>query len=119
MAQPAPAPKTAFVDLIHSDDVDIVAARGELDVSNAGELGAALNALIDDRAGDALVDLRAVDFMDSSGTHHLLNAHRRLTRQGRHFGVICSPGQVHRMLKALRLIHTLRVTVEDAPETIT
>jgi anti-anti-sigma factor len=112
MAKALNVPQSLFVDLVFSDEVDIVVARGEIDVSNAAQLGRALREVLNDRDGDVLIDLREIDFIDSNGAHHLLNAHRRLTRQGRHFGVLCSPGQVQRMLKALRLVHTLSVDVD-------
>ena len=56
---------------------------------------------------DVIVDLRPVQFIDSSGLHVLLGAQRRLARQGRALGIICTPGPVLRVFELSRLLDTL------------
>ena len=106
-------PGRLTVSLVRCGDLDVVRAAGDLDVASAGPFLRALGELTADRAGPGLVDLREVQFMDSSGVYHLLNAHRRLTRQGREFSVRCSPGQVQHLFATLRLEDTLNVSCLD------
>jgi anti-sigma B factor antagonist len=55
--------------------------RGELDLATAPELEELLNARVD--AGqEVVVDLRDLQFMDSSGIHVLVAAHARAGRTG-------------------------------------
>jgi anti-anti-sigma factor len=59
--------------------------------------------------GDAVIDLRRADFIDSFGLTFLLNTQRRLARQGRTLAVICGDGPVKRAIEFARLIETLGV----------
>jgi anti-sigma B factor antagonist len=54
--------------------------RGELDLATAPELEELLEARID--SGDVVLDLRALEFMDSSGVRVLVAAHTRAGRAG-------------------------------------
>jgi anti-anti-sigma factor len=66
--------------------------RGELDLATAPELEQLVNELLD--AGqEVVVDLRALEFMDSSGIRVLVAAHARAGRNGtRLFVVRPAPG---------------------------
>ncbi|MEA2290457.1 MAG: hypothetical protein QOD55_2454 [Solirubrobacteraceae bacterium] len=57
-----------------------VTLRGELDLATAPELEELLEARIDD--GEVVVDLRDLEFMDSSGVRVLVAAHARAGRAG-------------------------------------
>ncbi len=88
-----------------------VRVNGELDVASAEVLSVRLNDVVDAGKGDVTIDLRALTFLDSRGLHALLNAHRRLTRQGRALEVLCSRGDVARVMELTRLTDTLGVKV--------
>lgn len=60
-----------------------IRVRGELDLSNARLLQDHLDAAIECEAGDLLVDLFDVTFIDSSGLHVLLDTDRQLRVVGR------------------------------------
>jgi anti-anti-sigma factor len=60
-------------------------------------------------AGEVVLDLRGVVFMDSAGLHVLLGAHRRLTRASRSLAVLCDGGPVRRVIELAGLIETLGV----------
>jgi anti-anti-sigma factor len=58
-----------------------VTLRGELDLATAPELEDVLTERIDD-SQDVVVDLRSLEFMDSSGIRVLVAAHARAGRAG-------------------------------------
>ena len=67
----------------------VVAIRGELDLATAPDLEKAINERLD--AGDAvIVDLRELQFMDSTGLRVLVQAHGRAGEQGR-FSIVRPP----------------------------
>ncbi len=82
---------------------------GEVDLLTASRLGGEIDREVRCGAGDVVVDLRGAEFVDSAGVHILLNAQRRLTRQGRTLAVICPGGPVRRVFELARLIETLGV----------
>ena len=62
----------------------VVVARldGEVDMSNASELGAAITASIPSEARGLVLDLGDVGYVDSAGIHVLFELRERLTRRG-------------------------------------
>ena len=78
-----------------------VAVRGEVDVSVVPQLVHALDAAIRDSWGALVVDLRAADFLDSSGLGALLRARALLGREDRELVVVCPPGPVRRLFEVV------------------
>lgn len=91
------------------DAIDLLAVEGEIDFGTSERFGEALRTVVLDRAGEVLVDLRDVAFMDSTGIHHLVAAQRRLALQGRQFALVCAPGPVHDVLETTGLLEQLGV----------
>jgi anti-sigma B factor antagonist len=62
----------------------VVVARlaGEVDMSNASELGAAITARVPSDARGLVLDLDAVGYVDSAGIHIFFELRERLTRRG-------------------------------------
>jgi anti-sigma B factor antagonist len=58
----------------------VVKLLGEIDISNAESLGATLDQLIGDETHHLVVDLGALEFMDSSGIAMLLKVAGRVGR---------------------------------------
>jgi anti-anti-sigma factor len=83
-----------------------LACRGEIDAATAPQLRDAIAGL---KLGDLIVDLCDTWFIDSTGLSTLLNALRRLTRQGHRLIVVCPPGSVHDTLRLTALLETLNV----------
>ena len=81
-----------------------VAVRGEVDMANAAELQAALDAALADGAGVFVVDLTDVSFLDSSGINVLVRTRALLGRADRELVLICPPGSVLRVLEIVRLV---------------
>jgi anti-anti-sigma factor len=86
------------------DGTVAVAVRGELDLATAPRFAAGLEAA-QDGASCVVVDLQAVEFMDSSGVRTLILAHRRAEAAGARLIVLNGSGPAH---------HTLTVTGADA-----
>ena len=89
---------------------------GEIDISSAPRLISGLNEAVGNCELPVVVDLSGVDFMDSTGLALLLNAHRRLSRRGKGFAVVCADGPVRRVFTITDMVEVLRVRddVEDA-----
>lgn len=64
---------------------------GEVDIATVPELQHRLGELLDAGFTRIVVDLRRVEFMDSSGLHALLDAHRQAQRDGWELSII--PGR--------------------------
>ena len=81
-----------------TDGVAGVAVRGEVELATAPALTAALEEGIRGSSGPFVVDLAAVDFLDSSGIHCLVRARALLGRDDRALALVCPPNNVRRVL---------------------
>jgi anti-sigma B factor antagonist len=82
-----------------ADGVAGVAVRGEVELATAPELTVALEEGIRRSSGAFVVDLVAVDFLDSSGVACLVRARALLGRGDRALALVCPPGSVRRVLE--------------------
>src|SRR6478736_7155892 len=74
------------ISISDRDGRAVVVIRGELDLATAPDLEAALQERLD--AGqDVVVDLRELDFMDSTGLRVLVAAHARARTDGTRFAI--------------------------------
>jgi anti-sigma B factor antagonist len=81
------------------DGTVMLTLRGELDLVNAETVAARLDALR--AAGEpVLLDLDALDFMDSSGLRVVLNAAEASDASGWPFSVTHGPEQVQRLFES-------------------
>ncbi len=87
----------------------VVAFGGEADIAGVGPLREALAKAVAAGAGPVVVDLSDTHFIDSSGMAVLLNALRRLTRQGRRMALVAHEPGVVRALELAQLLDTLRL----------
>jgi stage II sporulation protein AA (anti-sigma F factor antagonist) len=90
----------------------IIALRGELDLASSAELQEKL-----DRVAGAevlILDLRELEFIDSTGLSVLVKAHQDAQESGREFGLVKGGAQVQRLLTLTGLAERLRIV--DAPE---
>lgn len=77
----------------------VLTPTGSLDLVTSRGLGSALGELAG-TPGDAVLDLTAVDFMDSMGLGVVLKAVNRFSRQGKQLHVAVAPGSnVARLLE--------------------
>jgi anti-sigma B factor antagonist len=92
------APAFEVVDL-PADGVAGVAVRGEVELATAPALTIAVEEGIRRSSGAFVVDLVAVDFLDSSGVACLVRARALLGRDDRALALVCPPGRVRRVLE--------------------
>ena len=92
----------------------IFAVSGELDLRTSPELEERLGGAFDAGAELVILDLRQIEFMDSTGLRVLLAAHQRAHESGRRFALVKGADQVERVLTLTGVRDLL--TVVDAPE---
>ena len=88
------------IDLEERADRVVVTPRGELDMASAPELEHAISPRLES-GGWVLLDLRALDFIDSSGLRVVVGAHRAAEERGGRFTCVRgAPGStVHRIVE--------------------
>jgi anti-anti-sigma factor len=71
-------------------DGDVLVARiaGEVDISNAADIGAALQGAVSQRALGLVLDLTEATYIDSAGVHLLFRLGGRLTRRRQQLRVV-------------------------------
>jgi anti-sigma B factor antagonist len=88
----------------------VLSVRGEVDLATAALLREVLLPALEHGSGPVVIDLSEVSFMDSSGLHVLVDAHRRLSPQDRRLAIACREhGQVRRLLALVGLLDLLTV----------
>ena len=96
----------AAFTLAWSDGTCIVSARGEIDLSNAGEFAAALRDAADAAHG-LIVDLTELTYIDSSGIAALFGLAEQWHDGGRLRVVVPESSPAHRVLTIARLNRTV------------
>jgi anti-sigma B factor antagonist len=80
--------------------IRVIEVAGELDIASAPRLCARLDATRTGRRPRLLVDLREVDFCDSTGLRALLGAASEVRAHGGRFAIVCQPsGDLARLLE--------------------
>jgi anti-sigma B factor antagonist len=92
----------------------VVSVSGELDLASGPELEAELDQLTGPDVQLVVIDLRRLDFMDSTGLSILVRAHQRLAAEGAEMGLVRGSQQVQRLLDLTGVAERLRLV--DAPE---
>ena len=104
-----------FQLLVHetSDDVLVLAARGEIDIATVGQIKEA--AAIASGAYRCLVlDLTRVTFMDSSGLHALTDLHNQMKAAGGEFRVVNSNRNAAKIFELTGLDRLLKIVPDRA-----
>jgi anti-sigma B factor antagonist len=89
--------------------VTVVELAGELDVTTAGDLRAALQEIDLDGGIEVRTDLSRLEFLDSSGMGVLVSACRRIREAGGAFSAVCGDGEARRALEIAGLLGYLGV----------
>jgi anti-sigma B factor antagonist len=97
------------VERTRADGVEFLAVEGEIDIATSPRLIASLSEAMTETERSLVVDLSAVDYMDSTGLALLLNAHRRVLRRGFRFAIVCPRDALLRVFKLTDMVETLRV----------
>jgi len=97
--------------------VAIVSPTGELDLSGAAVLEVELERLTADPELAALVlDMRGLEFMDSSGLRLVVLTDMRAREAGRRFSLVRGDETVHRVFEITRMSD--RLDFVDSPEEV-
>jgi len=91
-----------------------LALSGELDMLSAPVLEQALDRLAGVDADLVVIDLRTLEFMDSTGLHRLVRAQQEALQAGRRFALIRGTEQVQRVLDLSGVSESL--TIVDSPD---
>jgi anti-sigma B factor antagonist len=102
------------VEAHQRDRARVVAVSGELDLASSPALEEELEQIFSTDAELLIVDLRGLDFMDSTGLSVLVKAHQRAEESGKRFALVKGSQQVQRLLSLTGV--SQRLTVVDAPE---
>ena len=97
------------LDVREGEQAVVITAAGELDMTSTDDFAAALQ-----RAGAAqlqltVVDLSALEFIDSSGLAALIKAEHEAQDAGRRFVVVRGPRQVQQLLELTGLAERLEL----------
>ena len=95
-------------------EATIIAVSGELDLASSPALQEELDRVSASGTEMLIIDLRELDFMDSTGLSVLVRAHQRAEEQGRRLAMVKGPQQVQRLLSLTGVAD--RMTVVDRPE---
>jgi anti-sigma B factor antagonist len=100
---------------IRNGTVAVVSPTGELDLSGAAVLEAELDRLAGDpELASVVLDLRGLEFMDSSGLRLIVLADMQAREAGRRFVLVRGPEVVHRVFEITRM--SGRLDFVDDPE---
>jgi anti-anti-sigma factor len=94
------------------DGVVRVTLRGELDIGSAGKVEEELRLVEEERPALIVLDLRKLEFMDSSGLRMIMAADSRAREDDRRLAVIQGPDAVRRVFEITRLDERLEI-VDD------
>jgi anti-anti-sigma factor len=93
-----------------------VVLAGELDIASTDHLEEELATIEKNTPGTLALDLRGVEFMDSTGLRAVIAADERARSAGRRFVVVRGPGAVERLFSVTQLDQ--RFEIVDDPESI-
>jgi anti-sigma B factor antagonist/stage II sporulation protein AA (anti-sigma F factor antagonist) len=102
------------VDIRNGTKAVVIGVRGELDLASSPALEQELERGAAATAEVVIVDLRNLEFMDSTGLSVLVRAHQRATDNGQRFGVVRGPQQVQRLLSLTGVAD--RLNLADSPD---
>ena len=104
------------IELRDADDHTVVTPSGELDMASAPELEQAVMPRLRD-GGHVVLDLRSLDFIDSSGLRVVVGAHRAAEEHGGRFTCVrgAPRSTVHRIVEIAGLDGVIEM-VDDPAE---
>ncbi|MEA2155011.1 MAG: anti-sigma factor antagonist [Solirubrobacteraceae bacterium] len=107
-------PHFQIADEREDGDIDVVSVSGEIHVSTAPRFRECLDAVID--AGNAwlVLDLSAVEFIDSTGLSVLLNGLRIVNQRQGHMALVCTNPTVLRLFQITSLDTTFMIFPDRA-----
>lgn len=102
------------VDVHRESSAVVLAVSGELDLSSSPALEEEVGKAIGSDASIVIVDLRELEFIDSTGLGVLVKANQRAVDEDRAFALVRGGPQVERLLTLTGLAE--RLTTAETPE---
>jgi anti-anti-sigma factor len=102
------------VQVRSADRAAVIVVSGELDLASAPALEEELNRAATNGADLLIVDLRELEFIDSTGLGLLIKANRQAEAAGRRFAIVRGQSQVQRLLGVTGIEQ--RLTLVNSPE---
>jgi anti-anti-sigma factor len=100
-----------------TDQAAVIELTGELDLAGAAALEQELTRLEGESPRAVVLDLREVEFMDSSGLRLIAVASQRAKERGRRLALVPGSEQVMRVFEITRMRE--RLDFVDGPEEVT
>ncbi len=99
-----------------ADDLIVVRARGEIDLTGSISFREGLFALLDEQAAQMVVDLSSADYVDTYALSVLVDVAIRCRLEDRRLAIVCSEGRMRRALAATGLDQFVptHATLEEA-----
>ena len=96
------------VEVLNEGRASVISVSGELDLASSAALEEELTRATQSDAELVVLDLRELEFMDSTGLSTLVKAHQRAEEAGKEFGLVRGPQQVQRLLSLTGVEERLR-----------
>jgi len=97
------------IKLESKNDVHILALHGELDLYNAPKLKAISATLLEKNSAKVIIDMLAVEYIDSTGVGVILNIHTAAKKNGIAFYIINVHGTVEKVFRLTKLLGFLPI----------
>ncbi len=94
----------------------LLTLNGELDMASAGQLEREIASVGDSEPHAIVLDLRGLDFIDSTGLRTLITEHERSHANGRKFALVQGSRQVDRLMSITRVSEHLQFV--SSPEDV-
>jgi anti-sigma B factor antagonist len=107
-------PHFALAEERSDGGIDVAAVSGEIHVSTAPRFWHALETIIDRGDGPLVLDLTAVEFIDSTGLSVLLGGLRQISQRGGHMVLVCKNPTVLRLVQITSLDTTFEIVPDRA-----
>jgi anti-sigma B factor antagonist len=102
------------VEVRSENGAQLLSVTGELDLASSPALEEELERVANESPSLVIIDLRALDFMDSTGLSVLIRAHQRAQERGHEFGIVNGSRQVRRLLSLTGVAD--RLTIVEEPD---
>jgi anti-anti-sigma factor len=82
----------AEIQFDNLDGVPVATVRGEVDMSNARELGATLQNAVQHVSAGLVIDFSTTEYLDSAGLHFIFDLGKRLRDRGQRLHLVVPTG---------------------------
>ncbi|MCU1369150.1 MAG: anti-sigma-factor antagonist [Ilumatobacteraceae bacterium] len=97
------------LEVTEQDEWSVVDVGGEIDVATAPRLREQLIALVNDQRYHIVVNLEAVDFIDSTGLGVLISGLKRVRTHGGRFSLVCTEPRILKVFEITGLLAVFNV----------